>query len=244
MRSAWVQYGDGLSAERWLADGSGFVAMVRDGASGRAGPGTGTPWCGSMARWSRSCCRRNARTRAGSIRTTCAARCRTRRMSMSSALDTRSCTTARRAPGSARTCRTMRGPRTSRRGRRARRRWCSRGGTGGHDGGRAPVLLDTRFEPAPFSESLAIHVAAGDCLNLRPGPAPDGEPIECIADGTVVTFIARGAAEGDPATRVRSTPDATWLCAHAGGHGLDERGLDRVGPIAPGTARERRGQSC
>jgi hypothetical protein len=81
---------------------------------------------------------------------------------------------------------------------------------GGHDGGLAPVLIDTKFEDAPFSDSLAIHVAAGDCLNLRPGPAPDGEPIECVADGTVVTFIERGTAEGDPAT-VQSTADATWL---------------------------------
>jgi hypothetical protein len=75
---------------------------------------------------------------------------------------------------------------------------------GGHGGGGAPALVAPLYEFAPYPEDppMRFRVAGtGSCLNLREGPGADTQSLACLADGTVLTLHPEGEYLWENATQ-------------------------------------------
>ena len=80
----------------------------------------------------------------------------------------------------------------------------------GHGLGPPPTLLAPAIEHVPFSDALSLVVSGtGDCLNIRPEPALASTPLVCVPDGTQL----EATAPDTPLTPVASVTndDGTWI---------------------------------
>ncbi|HXU25075.1 MAG TPA: hypothetical protein VN697_13685 [Tepidiformaceae bacterium] len=85
---------------------------------------------------------------------------------------------------------------------------------GGHDGGLPLALLAPAIEHAPFSDALSLIVSGtGDCLNIRPEPNFDVTPLACVPDGTEldVTVPETPLAPGAAIVASVANEHGTWI---------------------------------
>ena len=84
----------------------------------------------------------------------------------------------------------------------------------GHGLGPPPTLLAPAIEQAPFSDSLALAVSGtGDCLNIRPEPSLGSTPLVCVPDGTQLEVTAPDTPLTPGGTIVASVTndDGSWI---------------------------------
>jgi hypothetical protein len=86
---------------------------------------------------------------------------------------------------------------------------------GGHGGLGLPVLLAPKVDRPPFPDGMAMIVASGGCLNLREEPDISSKVMTCLAPGTplqlspVTIFSSEATA--------KFTESGTWLHVAQGG---------------------------
>lgn len=84
----------------------------------------------------------------------------------------------------------------------------------GHGLGPLPVLLAPAIEHPPFADSLLFAVSSGgECLNIRPEPSLASTPLHCVPDGTRLTVTVADAPLSPGAAPVASVAnaDGTWV---------------------------------
>ncbi|GAB4330716.1 MAG: hypothetical protein Kow0010_15730 [Dehalococcoidia bacterium] len=211
VRSAFMDYGDGIRESRWLADGSGYVAMVREDAPPPEIPPWAAGWYaivrsdgsgidpfpeppaeirGRLTGWRGSPIPAPGRPDLFSLGRT--------------ALFNRS-TGEWFAPELPFSHRGHENP------------WGDSSDemmfvldAGGHDGGWPPVMLPPRIERPPYDDRLVFRVSVDTWLNLRAEPSLAGEIVDTLADGTIVEHASPDANE----SQVQGDWEANILWLH------------------------------
>lgn len=96
-------------------------------------------------------------------------------------------------------------------------------GHGGHGGGGVPALIAPLIEKVPFPAEVRMRFrvkGTGSCLNLRERPDANGRVITCLADGAVVELDPKGQVLWEGTTQGYSfawSDDGDWALVNAGG---------------------------
>jgi hypothetical protein len=86
---------------------------------------------------------------------------------------------------------------------------------GGHGGTGPPVLLAPKVDRPPFPDGMAMRVMPGDCLNLREEADIASKVITCLAPGTPLVLSPVTIFESE--TTARFTDSGTWIHVPQGG---------------------------
>jgi len=96
-------------------------------------------------------------------------------------------------------------------------------GHGGHGGDLRPTLIEPMVEPAPYAAAPPMRFVVartGSCLTLRESWSDESVALDCLADGTLLTLDPEGAVlwdDGSAEARYSVASDArrTWVMVNS-----------------------------